>query len=383
MRLEQWSLLSYINCRNLTGSEKKNLMRYAEITGWGKCMPPAVMTNDDLATFLDTSDEWIHSRTGMKERRISHVDVDELGYVAAARAIACAGLEPNDIDGIFFGTTTPTSLAPNAASYVQKKLGNKTAAAVDVNSACCSFLYGLAQATAMISAGMMEKVVVIGGEKLSWGVDWTNRNVAVLFGDGAGAVVLEATDNKVGVISAKLGCYGKVRETLALNNFGTGFDRTQETYSRMNWNFDGQEIFKRATRGMVQATETAMEKAGVTLADIDLVVPHQANSRIIEAVAKRLDTPMEKVMVNIHKYANTSAGTIPVALCEAIEEGRVNPGDLIAIPAFGAGLTWGAAMVRWGQRVTPKATSNVELVPNDKTALELIKPYLDHDRSFD
>jgi len=339
-------------------------------------MPPAIMTNDDLATFLDTSDEWIFSRTGMRERRISHVDVDELAYVAAARAIACAGLEPNDIDGIIFGTTTPTTLAPNCASYVQKKLGNESAAAMDLNSACCSFLFALSNAASLIRNNVMKKVVVIGGEKLSWALDWHNRGVSVLFGDGAGAVVIEATEEPIGVLSSKMGCYGEVRETLAITNFGSGFDRTLDTYSRISWDFEGQEIFKRATRGMVLATEEALARADMPIADIDVVVPHQANLRIIDAVAKRLKVPMEKVMVNVERYANTSAATIPVALCEAVEQGLIKPGANVAIPAFGAGLTWGAAIVKWGDRVTPLAETDVELEPCDKTALELIQPYL-------
>ncbi|MEE4245472.1 MAG: ketoacyl-ACP synthase III [Kangiellaceae bacterium] len=355
----------------------------AEITGWGKCLPPAIMTNDDLATFMDTNDEWIYSRTGMRERRISHVGVDELAYVAACRAIACAGLEPNDIDGIIFGTTTPSTLAPNCASYVQKKLGNESAAAMDLNSACCSFLFSLSNAASLISSGVMKKVLVIGGEHLSWAVDWHNRNVAVLFGDGAGAVVLEATEEPVGVLSSKLGCYGEVRETLAINNFGSGFDRLAKDYSHITWNFEGQEIFKRATRGMVQATEEALRRANLSSTDVDVVVPHQANSRIIEAVAKRMEMPMEKVMVNVDKYANTSAGTIPIAMTEAVENGLIQPGSTIAVPAFGAGLTWGAACIKWGDRVTPINTCDVELSANDKTAIELIQPYLEAAKQSD
>lgn len=354
----------------------KKAMPYATITGWGKCMPPAVMTNDDLATFMETSDEWIFSRTGMRERRISHVDVDELAYVAAARAIACAGLEANDIDGIIFGTTTPTTLAPNCASYVQKKLGNEAAAAMDLNSACCSFLFALSNAASLIRNNVMKRVVVIGGEKLSWALDWHNRNVAVLFGDGAGAVVLEATEEPIGVLSSKMGCFGEVRETLAITNFGSGFDRTLDTYSNITWNFEGQEIFKRATRGMVLATEEALARAEMPISDIDVVVPHQANLRIIDAVAKRLSVPMEKVMVNVDRYANTSAATIPVALCEAVEQGLIKPGSNVAIPAFGAGLTWGAAIVKWGDRVTPINECQVELPPCEQSAVELVKPYL-------
>ena len=357
-------------------------MPYAEITGWGKCIPPAVLTNDDLATFMDTSDEWIYARTGMRERRISHVEVDELAYVAAERAIACAGIDAAELDGIIFGTTTPTTLAPNSASYVQKRLGNQHAASMDLNSACCSFLFGLSSATSMIRNGMMSKVLVIGAEKLSWALDWTNRNVSVLFGDGAGAVVVEASEEPLGMISSKLGCDADVREVLALENYGTGFDRSMENYSHITWNFEGQEIFKRATRGMVSATEEALRRANVTLDDIDVVVPHQANLRIIEAVSKRLNMPMEKVMINIDRYANTSAATIPIALCEAVEEGLVKPGDNIITPAFGAGLTWGAAFLKWGNRVTAKKESSVQLPETELTALELIQPYLEINRKF-
>ncbi|NVJ59330.1 MAG: ketoacyl-ACP synthase III [Gammaproteobacteria bacterium] len=351
-------------------------MPYAQITGWGKCMPPSVLTNDDLATFMDTSDEWIYSRTGMRERRISHVSVDELAYVAAARAIACAGLHPNDIDGIIFGTTTPTTLAPNCASYVQKRLGNEAAAAMDLNSACCSFLFALSNAASLIRNNMMKRVVVIGAERLSWALDWTNRNVGVLFGDGAGAAVIEATDEPIGVMSSKMGCYGEVRETLAITNFGSGFDRNLDTYSHITWNFEGQEIFKRATRGMVTATEEALERAKLSIDEVDVVVPHQANLRIIDAVAKRLKVPMEKVMVNVDRYANTSAATIPVALCEAVEEGLIKPHSNVAIPAFGAGLTWGASIVKWGDRVTPINECDIELPPCEQSALDLIQPYL-------
>lgn len=340
-------------------------------------MPPSILTNDDLATFMDTSDEWIFSRTGMRERRISHVTVDELGYVAAARAIACAGLEANDIDGIIFGTTTPTTLAPNCASYVQKRLGNEAAAAMDLNSACCSFLFALSNAAALIRNGMMKRVVVIGAERLSWALDWTNRNVGVLFGDGAGAVVIEATEQPLGVMSSKMGCYGEARETLSITNFGSGFDRNLDTYSHITWNFEGQEIFKRATRGMVTATEEALQRADLPVSEVDVVVPHQANLRIIEAVAKRLNVPMEKVMVNVDRYANTSAATIPVALCEAVEQGMIQPNHNVVIPAFGAGLTWGAAVVKWGDRVKPLKQCDVELSPCDKSALELIQPYLE------
>ncbi|MCO7225324.1 ketoacyl-ACP synthase III [Pleionea sp. CnH1-48] len=343
-------------------------------------MPPATLTNDDLSTIMDTSDEWIFSRTGMKERRISHVNADELAYVAAARAIAAAGLEVNDIDGILFGSMTPTTLMPNCSSYVQKRLGNKVAACMDLNSACCSFLYAISTATSLIQAGVMNKVVVIGAEKLSWFLDWTNRNVSVLFGDGAGAVVLEATSEPVGVLSSKLGCYGDMRDTLATDNFGSGANRGLDSYAHISWEFDGQEIFKRATRGMVLATQGALADANVDVEEVDWVIPHQANRRIIEAVAKRMNIDMDRVAITVDRYANTSAATIPVTLTEILEQKRIQPYDKIVMPAFGAGLTWGAAYLRWGARVEPIAEAAVELPPCDKTALELIEPLLEINR---
>ena len=302
-------------------------MTYAAITGWGACMPPAILSNADLSTFLDTTDEWITSRTGMKERRVSHVTAMELVTVAAAKALACAGLDAADLDLIVYGSVTNDEAVPNSASGVQLGLGATRAAAMDVNTACTSFLYGLSSATAMIRQGMVRNAVVIGVELISRYMDWTDRNVAVLFGDGAAAVVLQASDVESGVIGSVLGCDSAARDTLRIRGAGLGYCGRNITLGDTKWDFDGQVIFKRAVKGMSEASERVLRESGVTAEEIDLVVPHQANLRIIESVAKYAGLPMEKVMLTVQKYGNMSSATVPVALVEAIEEGRVKPGS--------------------------------------------------------
>jgi 3-oxoacyl-[acyl-carrier-protein] synthase-3 len=348
---------------------------YAAITGWGKCMPPAVLTNDDLSTFLETNDEWITTRTGMKERRISHVSGIEMATTAAARALACAGLAATDVELIVFGSCSYEEQVPNSASAVQVALGAKGAAAMDVNTACTSFLYGLSSATAMIRTGMVKNAVVIGVELISPYMDWSNRNVAVLFGDGAAAVVLQATDKEEGVLGSVLGCDAEARATLRIRGFGCGYANRGVTLGDTLWDFDGPQIFKRAVRGMSDASAKVMEACGVTADDIDLCIPHQANLRIIEGVAKYAGVPMEKVMLTVQKYGNMSAATVPVALVEALEEGRVRPGATLLMPAFGGGLTFCSLVVKWGDRVTPLGESDRQLPPITKTALEMVNGY--------
>jgi 3-oxoacyl-[acyl-carrier-protein] synthase-3 len=348
---------------------------YAAITGWGKCLPPAVLSNADLEKLFDTTDEWIVSRTGIKERRVSHVKLEELGYVAAKRALAAAGMDPADIELIVFGTCSFDDQVPNQASGIQARLGAKKAAAMDVNTACTSFLYGLSTATAMIRTGVVKNALVLGGELISAFMDWDNRGVAVLFGDGCAAVVLEATDHEEGLLAERLGCDSDARQTLVVEGMGTRYADLTRLYGDTNWIFEGQEIFKRAVLGMSGACADVLKSRHLTPDDIDLVVPHQANLRIIEAVAKRAGVPMERVFVNVHRYGNMSAATVPVALVEALEEGRVKPNSLLLMPAFGGGLTWCAHLVRWGDRVTPKGTSDVELPPCDATALEMVQGY--------
>ena len=350
-------------------------MTYAAITGWGKCMPPAVLTNADLATFLDTNDEWITSRTGIKERRISHVPLSDLAYVSTMRALACAGLDPADVELIVVGCCSYDDQVPNQASGLQAEIGAKKAASMDVNTACTSFLYALSTATALIRTGVVKNAVVVGGEIITAYMDWTNRGVAVLFGDGCAAVVLEATDKEEGLLAEKLGCDSDARGTLVVEGMGCRYANQGRILGRTNWIFEGPEIFKRAVLGMSGACADVLEKRHLTPDDIDLVIPHQANQRIIDAVAKRAGLANERVFVNVQRYGNMSAATVPVALVEALEEGRVKPGNLLLMPAFGAGLTWCAHLVRWGDRVTPKGTTDVELPPCNETALELIRRY--------
>jgi len=347
-------------------------MPFAAITGWGACMPPAVLSNDDLSTFLETSDEWITTRTGMKERRISHVTAVELSTVAAARALACAGLATSDVDLIVYGSCSFEEQVPNAASAVQLALGAEGAAAMDLNTACTSFLYGLSAASAMIRTGQVRCAVVIGVELISRYIDWSNRNVAVLFGDGAAAVVLQASENESGVIGALLGCDAEARASLRVRGVGLGYGGRNITVGDTIWDFDGQVIFKRAVAAMSKSSVKLLQQCGYTGDDVDLMVPHQANLRIIEAVAKYAGMPMEKVMLTVRKYGNMSAATVPVALVEALEAGRVTPGSLLLMTGFGGGLTWASLLVRWGDRVAPLGTSDRELPPLTRTALEMV-----------
>jgi len=355
-------------------------MTYANITGWGKCLPPAVLTNSDLATFLDTSDEWIFPRTGIRERRISHVGLGELASVAAKRALAAAGLEGHAIDLVILATCTPEDLIPNVASNVQSQIGATKAAAFDLNAACAGFLYALDTATALIQSGAYQKAMVVGADHLTSFMDWTNRDVGVLFADGAGAVVLEATDEVSGRLSSKLSCDATARSIIKIGDFGTSLPRFS-TNGIFPIHFEGQEVFKHAVRGMTQACLTALELAGIEANDIDLVVPHQANRRIIETLAKKLRVPLSKVMINIEHYGNTSAASIPIALCDALEQARVHPGATLLGAAFGAGLTCAATVIRWGERTKPIATSSAELPPCHQTALELLAPAIEHCRT--
>ena len=346
--------------------------KHAAITGWGDALPPAVLSNEDLSTFLETSDEWIVQRTGMKERRVSHVTAVELATVASARALACAGLDAKDLDLIIYGGCSNEETVPNTASAVQIALGATHAASMDLNTACTSFLYGLSAATSMIQSGVVRNAVVIGVELISRYLDWSNRNVAVLFGDGAAAVVLQASDNDEGVIGTVLGCDAESRRALRVRGMGTAYTGCNVNFGDMMWDFDGPVIFKRAVKGMSEASARVMREAGVTASDIDLVIPHQANLRIIESVAKHAGVPMDRVVVTVHKYGNMSAATVPVTLVEALRDGRVKPGSLLLMPAFGGGLTFCSLLVRWGQRVTPLGESAITLPPCERTALEMV-----------
>ena len=354
------------------------MAKYADITGWGKCRPPAVLTNDDFASVIDTSDEWIRSRSGISERRVSHVPNSDLAAVAAMRAMAAAGAEPDEIDLLILATTSGDNIVPSTAAYVQAKTDTLNAAVFDLNAGCSGFIYGLQTATAMIRSACYRKVLVIGSERLTWLINFSDRSSGVLFGDGAGAVVVEPSDEECGLLSAHLGCDGRQAHILEVPNSGTGGDRFRENSNIFDINFDGQEIFKRAVKGMAGEVNKVLRDTGKSREDIDLIIPHQANLRIIEMLAHFLKVPMERVAVNIQNYGNTSAATIPVALCEMLEQGRINPGDTIMMAAFGAGLTRGAGLLRWGQRVTPLGQSDAELPPCDQAALEILGEAIKH-----
>ena len=348
------------------------MAEYAEITGWGKCLPPAVLTNDEIASVIDTSDEWIRSRSGIRERRVSHVPCSDLATVAGQRALAAADSSAEEVDLLIVATCTPDTVIPSTAAHVQRKIGAANAAVFDLNAGCSGFIYSLEVATAMIRSGTYKKALIIGSERITWFFNWSNRDTAVLFGDGAGAVVLEPSAKESGLLYSHLGCEGEAADALQVPNFGTAGDRFVENYAAFGIQFDGREIFRRAVKGMAYETKIVLEKLGLTQADIDLIIPHQANLRIIESLAKHLSVDMSKVEVNIQRYGNTSAATIPVALVEALDAGRIKAGDRILLAAFGAGLTRAAGLLRWGQRTTPLKQSDAELKPCDQTALEIV-----------
>ena len=349
-------------------------MTSATITGWGRCLPPTVLSNADLEAMMDTSDDWITVRSGIKERRVSHVEPSEMGAVAGRHALAAAGLDVGDIDLIVFASCTPDSIVPATAAHVHRLLEAPVAtAAFDLNANCSGFVYSLITASKMIEVGMYSRVLVSASERLTALVDFTDRSTAVLFGDAAGAVVLEATEEDHGVLS---GCMQMDSSALQY------LEVTEDGQCRMPQRLlepvvggiamNGREVFRRAVTAMGDLSVRAVAEAGLELDDVDLLIPHQANIRIIDATARRLKLPSEKVYTNIHAYGNTSAATIPVALNEALEQGYISPGSHVVFAAFGGGLTSAAAVVRWGERVEPLRTSNAALAPTDRSLLELL-----------
>lgn len=354
---------------------------YAEITGWGKCLPPANLSNDDLSTFLETSDEWIRTRTGIENRRISHVNTSDMATVAAQHALACAGISADEVDVLIVATCSPDSLIPNTASKVSQNLGIKAAAAFDLNAACTGFVYGLETATRLIQSGNYRNAIVIGAERLSFYIDWTARDTAVLFGDGAGAAVLSRTEQQVGLQHAQLGCDAAGRDILAVPKFGTSMDRFAADNGHWDFDFVGKEIFKRAVRGMGAAAKNVLTRSELTTDKVDVVIPHQANIRIIQTLCDLSGIEQDKAFVNIQNYGNTSAATVPIALCEALEQGCVKPGDNLLLAAFGAGLTWGAGHIKWGARVTPIAKSEASLPACEQSALELLETAIEFCKS--
>lgn len=349
-------------------------MRYAEIVGWGKALPPVVLTNSDLEKIVETSDDWITSRSGIKERRISHVEMSEMATVAGFHALAAAGMDPGELGLVINATCTAESMIPASASPVQARLGATRAGAMDLNANCSGFVYALVTASAMVRAGTVETALVIGVEKLSYMVDYTDRTTCVLFGDGAGAVLLKATDEPVGVLASELRVDGTAASILCVPEFGSMGAPGHRDPRRAAIHMEGQEVFRRAVTMMGEASIQVIKQAGWTLGDVDLLIPHQANQRIIDATARRLGIDMAKVFVNIHAYGNTSAATIPIALTEAIETGRVTPGANLVMTAFGGGLSWGAAAVKWGERVEPITISEAAIPPTDATVFEVLEP---------
>lgn len=336
--------------------------RYAQITGWGSCVPEKVVTNEALARVVDTTDEWITSRTGIKSRHIVSGERETTALLAARAgrdALIVAGLPPSRLDLVIVATATPEHVFPSTASLVQDALGASSAGAFDLSAGCSGFIYALNMAIGTVKSGAAEHVLVIGSETLSRITDWTDRNTCVLFGDGAGAVVVSACADKCGVLATELGSDGSGAELLILPAGGSRQPTSIETvrngghFIKMN----GREVFRFATTVMPRATENVVRKAGWEIGDVSLIIPHQANTRIIESAAKRLNLPMDRFFINLERFGNTSAASIPIALAEAIAQGKVRPGDKLVLVAFGAGLTWGAAAVEWGVPPPPTTRS--------------------------
>ncbi len=308
----------------------------AGIIGIGRYIPEKVVTNYDLEKIMDTSDEWIRTRTGIEERRIASDDMktSDLSARAALEAIEDAKISPEEIDLIIVATVTPDQSFPSVACVLQERLGAKRAAALDISAACSGFIYAMATAEQFIQTGAYKKILVVGAEKLSKITDWNDRSTSVLFGDGAGAVVLGEVSDDRGILSFELGADGSGGKYL---------------YEKGHIVMNGREVFKFAVRQMGESSINVLEKAGLTKEDVDFLIPHQANIRIMEAARQRLELPEEKMSKTIHKYGNTSAASIPISLYEEVKAGKIKDGDLIVMVGFGGGLTWGAIALRWGQ----------------------------------
>uniref|UniRef100_A0A832I454 Beta-ketoacyl-[acyl-carrier-protein] synthase III n=1 Tax=Eiseniibacteriota bacterium TaxID=2212470 RepID=A0A832I454_UNCEI len=326
-------------------------IRGATITGTGMYVPERVLANRELERLVDTSDEWIVERTGIRERRIAAPEEasSDLALIAARRALAMARVEPKDVDQIVLATTTPDRILPSCACTLQHRLGATRAAAYDMFAACTGFVFGLGLARGLIGAGVAERVLVVGVETLSRIVDYSDRNTCVLFGDGAGAALFEACAPGHGVLAVDMHSDGELGEVLEVpagisrNPASDHTVRAREHFIRMQ----GKKLFPFAVRSMEDSVRRCLDEAGLAAADLDVVVPHQANLRIIDAVRERLGLPAEKMYVNIDRYGNTSSASIPIALDELVRAGRIRPGDHVALAAFGGGATWGGSVMRW------------------------------------
>ena len=316
------------------------------ITGLGVHVPERVLTNEELSTIVDTSDEWIVERTGIRERRIAAPEeaLTDLALPAARTALAQAGVEGGEIDLLVCATVTPDMMFPTASALLADELQASEAAAYDLLAGCTGFVYALAQAHGMIAAGLSERALVVGGDVLSRILDWTDRSTLVLFGDGAGAVVLEKVD-RGGFVGFELGADGGGGIHLSLP--GSGSRRMDDASANGYVHMNGREVFKFATRILVQSAEDLLEQCGLSIEDVDVYVPHQANMRIIDHATRKLGVPSDRVVINVDRFGNPSSGSIPLALADAAADGRLKPGKLVLMTGMGAGLTWGSALIRW------------------------------------
>jgi 3-oxoacyl-[acyl-carrier-protein] synthase-3 len=314
------------------------------ITGLGVHVPDRVVSNDELSQHVETSDEWIRERTGIRERRMASTEeaLSDVSLPAARAALAQAGIEGKDVDLLIVATVTPDMAFPSTAALLADELGASQAAAYDLSAGCTGFVYALAQAYGMVGTGLSRRALVVGGDLLSRILDWEDRSTLVLFGDGAGAVVLEPAADP-GFLGFELGADGGGGESLWLPGSVSRIFDNPDRYVKMN----GREVFKFATRVLVQSATDVLERCGVSVDDVDVYVPHQANVRIIDHAAKKLGFPQEKVVINVDRYGNTSSGSIPLALADAVEDGRLRAGQLVLMTGMGAGLTWGSALMRW------------------------------------
>jgi 3-oxoacyl-[acyl-carrier-protein] synthase-3 len=342
---------------------------YAHIVGWGKYVPPKIMTNNDLAKTVETTDEWIFSRTGIRERRIAgpKETAFTMGYAAARDALEKADILPAEVDLIICSTATPEHIFPSTASLIQDALGATRAGAFDLSAGCAGFVYALTIGAQVIQGGGHKVVLVIGSETLSRIINWKDRGTCILFGDGAGAVVLQASEERGGVLSTLVRSDGAGGDLLIVPAGGSKLPASPDTVLRNlhTIQMDGREVYRFATRVVDKATREVVAQAGLTLDDIELFVPHQANVRIIQSAARTLEVDESRIFVNLEKYGNTSSASVPLALCEAAEQGRMQPGQHIVLIGFGAGLAWAAAVVQWGPPVTPAQLARTCGAPGD------------------
>ncbi|MBP8948291.1 MAG: ketoacyl-ACP synthase III [Candidatus Promineofilum sp.] len=342
------------------------MMRYAHIAGWGRYLPNRVVTNDELSHLVDTTDEWIHQRTGIRARHIAaaHETTATLAFEAAARALAVADLHPSQVELIIVATSTPGHMFPSTACLVQDYLGAGRTGAFDLSAACSGFVYALQMASQSIATGAVRNAVVIGAETMSRVVDWSDRGTCVLFGDGAGAVVLKGSSVPGGVMSTTLRSDGSGSDLLSLPALYhnpvpiAGAEFAHNGHHKNIVDMDGRQVYRFATNVIASSIQDVLKMSQMAIEDVALIIPHQANVRIIETAAKKLKLPLEKFYLNLEHTGNTSAASIPIALCEAVEEGRLKPDDNVIFVGFGGGLTWGASLVKWD--VTPPQVSFVD-----------------------